>query len=585
MSEGMALPLCRELEPRAKVKINHSDVVPTWQACSSPRRSDRLPLINDQRVTRITGPELLEPSFEPVIKSLHFGRLELNNKIVSSDVIFSLQTSIPNSTQGCLFATQEQGTGLFVGVVVDGGLFFRAVLFANQSPVADLKIALPDPRIPTDGQTHAVAWAISLSGSSMKLYFDGHERFNASWSPTLTRWSGGNPPVAAFGVGNTYIPIIDSTAGWPDSGFIPPLNIWVRLDTPTPTYSPYHTTSRAECKLEPNCPIEYAFQTKGAVQDSCDVNPTGNFWRCNSSMMCTCNPEAGTDQSCLVDEDGTELVPVSVLMLVPLGIDPAVIGGALLAIDDINGDPSVLSSHLLVPRVVSSVCRTQSAIEELVKSASWLTPQGRPLGTLLGPACDDACAATAHVMSALGLMQVSAMCVDDKLSNRVEFPTFVRTTTPYSKWGLALVAVFNNNVWKHAATITSSEPRFTSAEQAYHDKFKKANIQLTARITFAPGRVDDEMTRGRIKGISKQSTRIVLVLVPLLSIPISSGVSQFEHVCAFPQGSSSDALQILGLATEFSMFRPGWAWIGIDSVQYSTGCTASLLLARSLAHL
>lgn len=239
--------------------------------------------------------------------------------------------------------------------------------------------------------------------------------------------------------------------------------------------------------------------------------------------MCTCDPASDeTDQSCLVDEDGTALVPVSVLMLVPLDIDPAVIGGALLAIDDINRSPALLPTHLLVPRVMNSVCRTQSAIEELVRSASWLTPNGRPMGTLIGPACDDACAATAHVMSALGLMQVSAMCVDDRLSDKVDFPTFVRTTTPYSKWSSALVAIFRDYLWKQAATITSSEPRLKTAERAYFDAFKQADIRMTARIAFTAGRVKDERDNVMAE-ISVQGTRIVLLLVPLLAQRVASG--------------------------------------------------------------
>jgi hypothetical protein len=235
-----------------------------------------------------TGPAFTKPSFPPALVSERFEKLKLSDKIVMSDVMFLLHTSIPGNTTGCLFESANYGTGVFVGVVVDdqnSGLFFRAVLYvdaaADRLPVADLQIRLPDPRIPTDGETHAVAWAISLSGKYMKLYFDGHERFSAHWSKKVTQWSvgAGAPPVAeaTFGLYNKYIPMLQSSA-W-TGVFTPPFSLWVMADTPAPTLSPAGPHVRAECTLEPNCPMQYSFNARGAVQESCEQNPTGNFWR------------------------------------------------------------------------------------------------------------------------------------------------------------------------------------------------------------------------------------------------------------------------------------------------------------------
>ena len=47
------------------------------------------------------------------------------------------------------------------------------------------------------------------------------------------------------------------------------------------------------------------------------------------------------------------------------------------------------------------------------------------------------------------------------------------------------------------------------------------------------------------------------------------------------QGSGSDAIELLKMAMEFKMLSAGWAWIGLDSVQYTTGCLLSIAHSQS----
>ena len=107
-------------------------------------------------------------------------------------------------------------------------------------------------------------------------------------------------------------------------------------------------------------------------------------------------------------------------------VGQSLIGALVLAVRDINADPAIRRGKKLTFVWRDDGC---DRLKSLAGLSDMLRRDG-PIDGLVGPGCAKSCEVTAALAQSEDLPQISATCADPSLSNKDEFPFFVRTTSP-----------------------------------------------------------------------------------------------------------------------------------------------------------
>ena len=144
---------------------------------------------------------------------------------------------------------------------------------------------------------------------------------------------------------------------------------------------------------------------------------------------------------------------------------------APIAIEALQGDP-LLDGYKLTWSWRNSACSPGTALKMMTE----LLAEG--IDMLLGPSCSVCCEPTQLLASTTNLpqviicftsfsaplssrvLQVSYSCTSGTLSDKLLYPTFVRTVGPYSVLGPAIVTVFNTFGWKRCGLLSSTQVVF-----------------------------------------------------------------------------------------------------------------------------
>ena len=97
---------------------------------------------------------------------------------------------------------------------------------ASDSDTAVISLALPDSRLPLDGEVHVIVAMIYTQTGTIRLYFDG--RFIAEASSTSKTFEGGQwtgSDSAGFGIGASSVASGGTLAAWP-AGSSGSLQMW-----------------------------------------------------------------------------------------------------------------------------------------------------------------------------------------------------------------------------------------------------------------------------------------------------------------------------------------------------------------------
>ena len=230
------------------------------------------------------------------------------------------------------------------------------------------------------------------------------------------------------------------------------------------------------------------------------------------------------------------------------------IGAVALAVRDINSDPEILRGKRLEYVWGDDGCDRSKSVAEFFD----MLDRSGPIDALIGPGCSRGCEATATLTQARNIPQISATCAAATLSNKDEFPFFVRTTSPYTKWAPAIVALMQWAAWTRLSIV--GDTAMASAAAALRAVAAKSGFQLGTDLQFNEGHLLDA---------PGQSS-------PLLSI-LGVGV---RVVAVFAFGSDYRAIAVE--AQKHGMSH-GWVWMGIDMVfgseQGTTGTELSLAQA------
>ena len=238
----------------------------------------------------------------------------------------------------------------------------------------------------------------------------------------------------------------------------------------------------------------------------------------------------------------------------PMG--PMLIGALSLAVRDVNSDPAILRGKRLEYVWRDDGCDRSKSLVQL----SDIVERSGPIAGLIGPGCSKGCEATATFAQAANIPQISPTCAAPSLSNKEEFPLFVRTTSPYAKWAPAVVAMMRWAAWTRLSIV--GDISMDASSSALRIELVGSGLQLGIEVSFqadhfkpAPG------DSSPLAAVRAAGVRIVMV---------------------FAFGPDIWAIAVEAHTQEMSL---GYAWLGIDMVSGAEQGAKGTNLARAQAAL
>ncbi|XP_077987402.1 atrial natriuretic peptide receptor 1-like [Glandiceps talaboti] len=122
--------------------------------------------------------------------------------------------------------------------------------------------------------------------------------------------------------------------------------------------------------------------------------------------------------------------------------------GALIAVDKVNADPTLLPGHTLTYDVLDTHC---NAINTLGKTVDMITTAN--YSAFIGPLCSPVCRLTARLAVYYNIPTFSGICSSNEMLNKNEFTTLVRTFGPQFKLGAFFKSICDTFNWKRISII------------------------------------------------------------------------------------------------------------------------------------
>jgi hypothetical protein len=116
---------------------------------------------------------------------------------------------------------------------------------------------------------------------------------------------------------------------------------------------------------------------------------------------------------------------------------------------------------------------------------------------------------------------------------------FVRTTSSYASWVPAIISFATWAKWTQLATITTTQSIFTTVVTKLELDMRSKGIRVQVQVRFQKGAFD-------VRELGRVAAARMRVLVVLAYSP--------------------DVVTVALAAKEQGMLKPGWAWLGLDTV-------------------
>ncbi|XP_078693880.1 atrial natriuretic peptide receptor 2-like isoform X3 [Branchiostoma floridae x Branchiostoma belcheri] len=159
---------------------------------------------------------------------------------------------------------------------------------------------------------------------------------------------------------------------------------------------------------------------------------------------------------------------------------------AAVAIDDINNNAALLPDHHLDFVWKDTGCSAREGMDVTMELYEEL---GENLRVIIGPGCDAVCGPIGVLAASWNVPIVSWGCASSHLSNKDEYPTFVRTVGPFTKTGGLFVSLLKHFGWTRAAILASTQQVWQTTSHAIKLALEDAGIAVAFFQSFDPGYV------------------------------------------------------------------------------------------------
>ncbi|XP_071950714.1 atrial natriuretic peptide receptor 3-like [Antedon mediterranea] len=166
-------------------------------------------------------------------------------------------------------------------------------------------------------------------------------------------------------------------------------------------------------------------------------------------------------------------------------IGSKIASAASIAIDDIQNDPALLPNRSIGFLWNDTRCNAGDGLYEVVDL--WSHGLVLHLHGFIGAGCDSVCEPSGLLTAAWDLPMISWGCTSSSMSNKLNYPTFVRTVGPYFRCAPMIVELFHRFEWSRAAIITSSEHSWQLTSSEVRTSLEDAGVEISQYSSFEPG--------------------------------------------------------------------------------------------------
>lgn len=128
------------------------------------------------------------------------------------------------------------------------------------------------------------------------------------------------------------------------------------------------------------------------------------------------------------------------------------------------------------------------------------------IDVFIGPACSMGCTSCGFLAAHWDLPMISYGCIDEDLSDKSSYPTFVRTVGPFSQSGNLFLLLMKQYGWNRIAILTSTEPVWSQLASLTKRKIEsKPEYKVSYFESFSPDIASDVQYQRMIQSARKKA--------------------------------------------------------------------------------
>ncbi|XP_023931696.1 guanylate cyclase 32E-like [Lingula anatina] len=192
----------------------------------------------------------------------------------------------------------------------------------------------------------------------------------------------------------------------------------------------------------------------------------------------------------------------------------------IIAVEDLNADLIILPGRTVRFSWMDTNCNAHKGLEAAVSLFDHFTEisphthyeddgdHSQKLHAYIGGACDEVCEPVGLWAGVMNIPMVSYGCSASKLSNKVQFPTFVRTVGPYAKIARMFWHICAYFKWNHVGILASTESVWQVIGNAVKSTLESKSATIGDFHSVAPGSSTtskDSTNRGIMQTMGRDS--------------------------------------------------------------------------------
>ena len=131
---------------------------------------------------------------------------------------------------------------------------------------------------------------------------------------------------------------------------------------------------------------------------------------------------------------------------------------------------------------------------------------------VVGPGCSAACESTGFLTAGLNIPQISWGCASALLSNKIAYPTFVRTAGTYSHRGPCVTAFMDYYALKSIILVSATSNLFSNAATDFAQLMRKQGIHVVLDIRFKEHEFGHSERLANLNLVRRTHVRVVFFL-------------------------------------------------------------------------
>lgn len=175
-------------------------------------------------------------------------------------------------------------------------------------------------------------------------------------------------------------------------------------------------------------------------------------------------------------------------------IGPRMASALLVAFDTIKNDLNLLPDYNLTYDWRDSECDTGATL----RSMADLRAKILAIHAFIGPGCSVGCMPGGYLAAHWRNPMISFGCGESTLSDKAEYPTFVRTVGTYAQTGKFFLKIMEKYEWNRVAILSSTESIWSQVASFVKDEIdsaKSGGYTVSYFHVFSPGVTTDDQFR------------------------------------------------------------------------------------------